>query len=82
MLKYIGEMKEAAGTGVNFEGVNTEALTVVDFSGSYDINNGEHGSVYLKVDNIFETVESVSHRPYGARPSKPRQAVLGYKYAF
>lgn len=82
LLKYIGEMKEAAGTGVNFEGVNTEALTVVDFSGSYDINNGEHGSVYLKVDNIFETVESVSHRPYGARPSKPRQAVLGYKYAF
>lgn len=82
LVKYIGEMKEAAGTGVNFEGVNTEALTVVDFSGSYDINNGEHGSVYLKVDNIFEAVESVSHRPYGARPSKPRQAVLGYKYAF
>ncbi|MGB1298088.1 MAG: TonB-dependent receptor family protein [Psychrobium sp.] len=82
LAKYIGEMHEAAGKGVNFAGVNTEALTVVDFSGSYDINGGEHGSVYLKVDNIFDKVESISHRPYGARPSKPRQAVIGYKFAF
>lgn len=82
LTRYIGEMKETAGTGVNFSGVSTEALTVVDFSGSYDINGGEHGSVYLKVDNIFEAVESISHRPYGARPSKPRQAVIGYKLSF
>lgn len=82
LMKYIGAMKEAAGTGVSFAGVETEPLTVVDFSGSYDLDNGNNGTVYLKFDNIFEAVESVSHRPYGARPSKPRQAVIGYKYSF
>lgn len=78
--KYIGKMKEASGTGVNYEGVSTNSLTVFDFSSNYNIGN--NGSVYFKVDNIFEAVESVSRRPFGARPSKPRQATLGYKLSF
>ena len=82
LIKYIGEMQETAGTGVAFAGATTQPLTVVDLSGSYDLNGGNNGSVYMKVDNIFEEIESVSHRPFGARPSKPRQAVIGYKYQF
>jgi Fe(3+) dicitrate transport protein len=84
LAKYIGEMKETSGMGdnINFVGVNTNALTVVDFSASHEIGDGDDGSIYLKFDNIFEVVESISHRPYGARPSKPRQAVIGYKLSF
>ena len=80
LAKYIGEMKETSGTGVNYEGVSTNSLTVLDFSSSYDI--GDESSIYFKIDNIFEAVESVSRRPFGARPSKPRQATLGYKLSF
>lgn len=84
LAKYIGEMKETSGMGddINFVGVKTNALTVVDLSASHEIGDGDDGSIYFKLDNIFDTVESVSHRPYGARPSKPRQAVIGYKLSF
>ncbi len=84
LTKYIGEMKETSGTGdkINFVGVTTKPLTVVDFSASYDIADGDDGAIYLKVDNLFDTVEIISHRPYGARPSKPRSAMIGYKILF
>ena len=80
LAKYVGEMKEASGTGVSYAGTSTEALTVVDLSASYDLE--DYGSVYLKADNIFDEVKIVSHRPYGARPSKPQQLFVGYKYHF
>jgi len=84
LTKYIGQMKETSGIGetINFVGVTTKPLTVVDFLASYDIADGDDGSIYLKFDNIFDTVEIISHRPYGARPSKPRQAMIGYKITF
>lgn len=84
LVKYIGQMNETAGTGenINFVGVTTEPLTVVDFSASYDIGDGDDGALYVKVDNLFDEVEIISHRPYGARPSKPRSAIFGYKIAF
>lgn len=80
LARYVGEMIEASGTGVELEGVSIDAYTVFDLSASYDL--GSAGSVYLKVDNIFDKVEVVSRRPYGARPSKPQQLVAGYKYRF
>ena len=80
LTRYVGEMAEAAGEGVTLSGVSSEAYTVVDLSASYDF--ADMGSVYFKLDNVFDTVEVVSHRPYGARPSKPQQLVAGYKYRF
>ncbi|WP_199611151.1 TonB-dependent receptor family protein [Flocculibacter collagenilyticus] len=80
LVKYVGEMHEAAGDDVSLSGITTNAYTVVDLSASYDF--GEYGSIYAKVDNLFDNVEIVSRRPYGARPSKPQQLYLGYKYRF
>ena len=80
IVRYIGEMKEAAGEGVVLSGSTTEALTVVDMSASYDFN--QYGLVYVKADNLFDTQEIVSRRPYGARPSKPQQFQIGYQYRF
>ena len=37
-------------------------------SASYDF--GDYGSVYLKLDNVFDKQEIVSRRPFGARPTK------------
>ena len=80
IVRYIGEMKEASGEGVVLSGSTTEALTVVDMSASYNFN--QYGLVYVKADNLFDTQEIVSRRPYGARPSKPQQFQLGYQYRF
>ncbi len=79
LARYVGEMVEASGTGVELEGFSTNAYTVVDLSASYQLSVG---SLYFKIDNLFDRVEVVSRRPYGARPSKPQQLVAGYKYRF
>jgi len=47
---------------------------------SYEL--GRMGNVYFKLDNLLDDQEIVSRRPYGARPSKPRTAVIGYQYSF
>ncbi|REL36971.1 TonB-dependent receptor family protein [Thalassotalea euphylliae] len=80
VARYIDEMLEASGDGVVLSGVTTESLTVVDMSASYDF--GDYGSVYLKLDNVFDKQEIVSRRPFGARPTKPQQAIVGYQYSF
>ena len=80
IARYIDEMQEASGDGVTLSDVTTESLTVLDLSASYDLD--EWGSVYFKLDNVLDDQEIVSRRPYGARPSKPQQAVIGYQYSF
>ena len=80
LVKYIGEMQEAAGEGVTLSGKTTDSYTVVDLSASYDL--AQYGSVYLKVDNLTDETALVSRRPFGARPSKPQQLFVGYKYQF
>lgn len=80
LVKYIDEMQEAAGENVALSGKTTDAYTVVDLSASYEL--GQWGSVYAKVDNLTDKVALVSRRPFGARPSKPRQVFVGYKYDF
>jgi Fe(3+) dicitrate transport protein len=80
ITRYIGEMKEASGENVLLSGVTTQALTIVDMAASYEL--GDMGNIYLKLDNLLDNQEIVSRRPYGARPSKPRSASIGYQYSF
>ena len=80
IARYIDTMQEASGEGVLLSGVETDALTVVDLATNYDFDS--YGLVYIKVDNVFDNQEIVSRRPYGARPSKARQAFIGYQYRF
>nr|WP_040644406.1 TonB-dependent receptor [Pseudoalteromonas rubra] len=94
-VKYVGSMSEAAGrswdssTDSNapngsydlvLEGKEVSAITTVDLSAVYEL--GKYGQVYAKVDNLLDETKIVSRRPYGARPGKPRQFTLGYKYSF
>jgi len=80
IVRYIDEMKEASGQGVLLSNVTTTSYTIADLSASYSLN--QYGKVYLKLDNLFDKQEIVSRRPYGARPSKPRQVQVGYQYSF
>ncbi|KGJ89122.1 TonB-dependent receptor family protein [Colwellia psychrerythraea] len=80
IARYVGEMLEASGEDVILSGEVTESSMVVDLSASYYL--GQYGKVYLKADNILDSQEIVSRRPYGARPSKPQQMFVGYQYNF
>lgn len=58
----------------------TESVFVVDFVSRYSIN--DDATVFLKVDNIFDSQEIVARAPHGARPNKPRKAYVGIEYNF
>ncbi|AWL12336.1 hypothetical protein HMF8227_01866 [Saliniradius amylolyticus] len=80
LVNHTGEMREAAGQGVVLSGKVVPSHTLVDLSASYDVS--ANGQLYLKLDNLLDEVEIGSRRPYGARPTKPQQAFVGYKYHF
>ena len=80
MFKYITEMSEAAGSNTELEGLTTDELIQVDFSAWYQVN--KQIKLYGKVDNITDEAVIVSRRPFGARPGKPRQVIVGVKYSF
>jgi len=80
MFKYMSEMSEAAGTNTELEGLMTDELMQVDFSSWYQVN--DQFKVYGKIDNITGEEVIVSRRPFGARPGKPTQVIVGVKYNF
>jgi len=80
LFKYLTEMSEAAGSNTELEGLMTDELLQIDFSAWYQIN--DQFKVYGKLDNVTDEEVIVSRRPFGARPGKPRQAIVGVKYSF
>ncbi|WP_028117668.1 TonB-dependent receptor family protein [Ferrimonas senticii] len=78
--RYLSAMKEAAGTGVTLSGVETDALWTLDLAAAYDF--GGYGKLYGKVDNLLDEQQIVSRRPYGARPNRPQQFILGYRLSY
>jgi len=79
-LRYQGTMRNHAGQGAIIDGERIPGYAVTDLAGSYDF--GRWGRAYLTLDNVFDQSYLVSYRPYGARPGKPRFAILGYKNHF
>ncbi len=80
LVKYLSEMSEAAGTNTELEGLMTDELVQIDFSSWYQVNDSL--KLYGKIDNITDEQVIVSRRPFGARPGKPMQAIVGVKYSF
>lgn len=87
LINYSDEMPESAQTVLTDDqddstlaGLKTDAYTIVDLSASYDIDT--KSQLYFKLDNLFDSSDIVSRRPFGARPTKPRQVMAGYKYRF
>ncbi len=80
LANYVDAMQEVAGSGATLSGAETDSLFTIDVSASYDLEHG--GQVYAKIDNLLDEQGVISRRPYGARPNKPRQFYLGYKYYF
>tara|TARA_R110000751_G_scaffold98096_4_gene190888 strand:+ start:45444 stop:47669 length:2226 start_codon:yes stop_codon:yes gene_type:complete len=78
--KYVAEMSEASGTGVELSGAMTSDISQIDLAAWYQINDSLR--LYSKLDNLTDEANIVSRRPFGARPGKPRQFMLGAKYNF
>lgn len=87
LFYYSDDMAESAQTALTGDvrdstlaGLRTDSISNIDLSASYDLDN--YGKVYVRVDNLLDEADIVSRRPFGARPSKPRQFQVGYKYQF
>ncbi len=80
LFKYVAAMLEAAGTATELEGYYTEDIQQIDLSSWYQLNDSL--KLYGKIDNLTDDAVIVSRRPFGARSSKPRQAIVGIKYSF
>jgi Fe(3+) dicitrate transport protein len=74
---YMAAMREAAGDEPLGEVMSTDAFLVLDAL-AY-VRPVPQVEVYLKIDNLLDDVHTVSHRPYGARPGRPRFVQLGLR---
>ncbi|QKK02192.1 MAG: TonB-dependent receptor [Pseudomonadota bacterium] len=59
---------------------STESLFTMDWISRYAIS--QSASLFVKVDNIFDRQVIIARSPHGARPNKPRTAMLGIDYSF
>ncbi len=80
VMNYQGDMRDIAGSGVIPESQKIPSRMIFDMAAHYDLF--EQHRFYLKVDNLTDEVYIASLRPYGIRPGKPRQIMLGYKWTW
>ena len=52
----------------------------MDYISRYAFNDS--ALVFLKVENLFDERAIVSRQPDGARPNKPRTAMVGVEWTF
>lgn len=79
-VRHLTSMRDVAGTGEPLPGDSTDSLTIVDAAAHLFL--GRLGEAYLTIDNVVDEAAIVARRPYGARPGKPRTAIIGYKNRF
>lgn len=58
----------------------TDDLVVVDWIGRYAFS--DNAALFFKMENLFDEREIVSRNPDGARPNKPRTAIVGMEFTF
>ncbi len=78
--KYQASMREEPGVGTIEDGLHTDAYTTVDLTTSWNIR--ESTMLQLIVGNAMNDAAIVSHRPFGARPNRPRWISLRVRNRF
>jgi Fe(3+) dicitrate transport protein len=74
---YIARMREVAGSAPIDQVLATDSQFVVDIGAKYRILRWL--DLYGNVRNLFDELDIVSRRPYGARPNAPRMVQIGVK---
>ena len=81
VLKYIDSMcTNVACNRVAGVFNETESLLVLDLISRYQL--ASETEVFVKVENLLDDQEIISRIPDGARPNKPRTAMVGVRYSF
>ncbi|MEM9622536.1 MAG: TonB-dependent receptor [Pseudomonadota bacterium] len=80
MLKFQEETREEPGAGPVSSGLHTDDFVVLDLAASWFVS--DRSTLQLLVYNVADEDAIVSHRPFGARPNRPRSIVGRFKYRF
>ncbi|MDQ3494205.1 MAG: TonB-dependent receptor [Pseudomonadota bacterium] len=77
---YVGEMREVAGQGRIPRNERIDSALVLDLAARWRIA----GNLELlgKVENLLDETYLAARRPSGARPGRPRTALVGLQYEF
>lgn len=68
-VTYVDRMRDQAGAGSFDASEGSDSSTVVDLAAHIDI--GPQWTLSGRIDNLFDEIDVVSRRPFGARPTKP-----------
>jgi len=80
-VKYLDEQCARVACNRNDSELQaTDDLLVVDWISRYAFN--DNMELFLKVENLFDEQEIISRNPDGARPNKPRTAIVGMEVRF
>lgn len=78
--KYMAEMRTVAGSGPLREDRKTDANTVFDLNGEYELVEGVRA--FGTVQNLFDEEYIAARRPAGLRPGAPQILFAGVKASF
>ena len=79
-LKHQSPMREEPGVDAVENGLHADPLTTLDITGTWQLRPSTR--VQIVVGNVTDEATIVAHRPYGARPNRPRWITLGVQQSF
>ncbi len=79
-LDFQSEMREVPGTGDIADELHADDFTTLDLTISHQTT--ESLTLQMMLLNALDKAAIVSHRPFGARPNRPRSLVARIKYQF
>ena len=79
-VDFQSKMREIPGTGDIAEDLHADDFTTVDLTVSHQTSDVLTLQVMLL--NAFDQAAIVSHRPFGARPNRPRSVIARVRYRF
>ena len=79
-MDFQSEMREVPGTGDIGEELHADDFTTLDLTISHQTTDAF--TLQIMLLNALDKAAIVSHRPFGARPNRPRSLVARIKYRF
>ncbi|MCB9548337.1 MAG: TonB-dependent receptor [Myxococcales bacterium] len=76
----VGAVRDVAGQGAIPARERVDGHVVLDVAAHWQVT--EAARLYGRIDNVLGAEYAVSRRPYGLRPGKPTQILIGFKHRF
>jgi len=77
-INFTDAMRETPGQDTIENSSHIDAHSILDVAFAYQVTKAFRAQ--LTIDNLFNGVNIVSRRPFGARPNKPRALLASIKY--